>query len=206
MRKLVHGWGINDADYLTTVREELERCDGKRVRKVLFDCIFFRTWAEMVRRCHSVREKERYPTYAECIVDERWRKFSAFRGWMIEQDWEGKQLDKDLLIKGNKVYSPDTCLFVDKYVNTFLTEKKSKVSDYPTGASYHKRSKLFQSVISIKGKTTTVGVYKTAEEAGKKYLQVKYQLALELAAQQTDARVAQALIARYYVEQSQSVI
>ena len=76
----------------------------------------------MLARCYSAKFQEHCPTYTGCTVAEDWLKFSNFKDWMEKQQWEGKQLDKDILFEGNKVYGPDTCVFVSPMVNTFTID------------------------------------------------------------------------------------
>ena len=106
--KLVYGVGINDAEYVVVKREEVGNVDGKRKRKTVWRCPFYKTWSSMLRRCYSTKYQERCPTYMGCSVSEEWHTFSVFRNWMESQDWQDTQLDKDLLVEGNKVYSPET--------------------------------------------------------------------------------------------------
>ena len=75
----------------------------------------------MLGRAYSNKYKQIQPTYEGVTVCEEWHFFMRFRAWMM-QDCEGKHLDKDILFEGNKVYSPDTCVFVDGVVNTFLND------------------------------------------------------------------------------------
>lgn len=49
-----------------------------------------------------------------CSVCEEWLTFSNFKRWMEQQDYEGKALDKDLLVSQNKTYSSETCVFVPR--------------------------------------------------------------------------------------------
>lgn len=118
-RKLLHGFGLNDADYV--VRQHNSTT-----------CPFYLTWANMIKRCYSESFKKTNPSYSQANVCEEWSRFSVFKKWMIEQDWVGKSLDKDLL-SDSLIYSPETCIFVDPFINSFLTEKKRKQSKYPTG-------------------------------------------------------------------------
>ena len=87
----------------------------------------------MLDRAYSDKYKQRQPTYRDVTVCEEWHSFMRFRAWMVEQDWEGKELDKDILFQGNKVYSPDTCVFVDKAVNLFLTDCAASRGEWPLG-------------------------------------------------------------------------
>jgi len=123
MRSSVYGIGINDADYRVVKQE----CINGKSRQTWM-CPFYRKWKDMLKRCYSKRFHESRPTYKGCTVCEEWLTFSNFKSWMEKQDWEGKHLDKDLLIEDNKVYSPETCIFISPEVNTFIewgTNKRS---------------------------------------------------------------------------------
>ena len=89
----------------------------------------------MFERCYSESYLKTRPSYRGCEVHEEWFKFSAFLEWCEKSAWEGRALDKDILIAGNKVYSSDTCLFVPTYINSLLTNCKEK-SNQPLGVYY----------------------------------------------------------------------
>ncbi len=112
-RRLVHGVGVNDANY---------NVHGKEGR-----CPFYTKWYDMLKRCYSSRFHKQYPSYIGCSVCPEWCYFSKFRFWMENQKWEGMELDKDILVKGNRVYSPDTCCFIPQAINVlFSTGRKRK--------------------------------------------------------------------------------
>ena len=120
--KKVCGVGINDADYLVEIRQELPKCDGKRVRKYLWQCPYYTCWRSMLSRCYGGQGRTtRNRNYLNCAVCEEWLTFSNFKSWMQQQDWQGKQLDKDILGDG-KLYSPETCCFVSNTLNSFLLD------------------------------------------------------------------------------------
>lgn len=191
--KLVHGVGINDADYY--VRHEV--MEG--VKKVIWTCPFYVRWLNMLTRCYYDRYQDKFPSYKGCFVCKEWFRFSIFKAWMETQDWEGKELDKDLLIRGNKEYSPETCVFVTKDVNRFMTEIKSSSGLYPTGVNFHKASGKFASACKdvSTGKRKHLGIFETPEEAYKVWLAFKLEQAHTLADRQTDDRISGALISRY---------
>lgn len=122
-RKPVYGHGVNDADYVIE-----RRINGKRV-----GCPIYRTWANMLERCYSDKFHVRQSTYIGCEVCDEWLTFSNFKRWMMVQDWQGKQLDKDIRVKGNKIYSPNTCLFVTKAENTIEARAKHYSFISPSG-------------------------------------------------------------------------
>ena len=107
------GFGINDADYVVNSRSSTP-------------CPFYRTWVGMIRRCYSPVEHKNQPSYIDCTVCREWAYFSNFRSWMLQQNWKGLDLDKDILVKGNKVYSPSTCIFVPRKLNVTYTNSSNK--------------------------------------------------------------------------------
>ena len=122
-RKPVFGVGTNDADYIID-----RRIDGKRVA-----CPIYRAWKNMLKRCHSDKYQKDRPTYIGCSVCKEWLTFSNFRRWMLTQDWQGKQIDKDIKFKGNKIYSPETCMFVTNKENTIEARAMHYVFISPLG-------------------------------------------------------------------------
>lgn len=196
-KKLVHGRGLNDADYVTqkflTTYE-----DGKKKNKLIWACPFYKRWGSMLMRCYSVKHQEKFPTYKGCFVCEEWLTFSNFKAWMEKQDWEGRQLDKDVLEVGNKVYSPETCLFVDRKVNLFLVDSKKTRGCFMIGVCLEKVSNKFMATCNDgSGKKKYLGLFDTELEAHLAWLKCKQEIARQLAAEQTDPRVAKALIERY---------
>lgn len=107
---IFNGFGIID-DRTTT-----RTASGKPVC-----CPHFAAWQSIIIRCYSEKHRHKYLSYEGCTVDERWRLFSNFKKWRESQDWKGKQVDKDLLVEGNRVYGPDTCAMISRSLNTFLT-------------------------------------------------------------------------------------
>lgn len=83
---LVYGVGITDTKHAVTV--------GGRPIKT------YDTWVGVLERCYSAVWQARRPTYIGCTVEDSWLHFSVFERWMLEQDYVGKELDKDLLIPG----------------------------------------------------------------------------------------------------------
>lgn len=190
----VYGFGINDAGYPVKKYE----CAGNR-SKAIWHCAFYRAWENMIRRCYSVKYQSEKPTYRGCSVVIEWRSFSRFRDWMAGMDWQGKQLDKDIIVPGNKVYGPDTCGFVSRDLNMFLTDRGALRGEWPIGVSWYDRFGKFQSMCgnSLTGKREHLGYFDSPEEAHEAWRARKHQLACQYADQQTDQRIASALRARY---------
>lgn len=190
-KKLVYGIGINDANYSVN---KVDKTTGKMVR-----CPFYSTWANMLKRCYSPKYQENRHGYRDCVVCEEWVRFSNFKTWMEKQPWKGNHLDKDLLVRGNLIYSPETCIFISPRVNSFLLESDSSRGEYPIGVSWNKNAKLFMAYCRnvFSNKREFLGYFKDANIAHQAWLSKKRELANKLAAEQDDERVSIALIERY---------
>ena len=195
----MYGVGINDAEYVVVKRETIGYVDGKQKQKQVWICPYYRVWRNMLKRCYFVKFQERKPTYKGCSVSEEWKRFSNFRKWMEKQDWGGKELDKDLLVRGNKVYSEETCVFVSSTVNNFTTDRSNDRGEWLIGVYWVKVSGKFKSSCRnpLTNKLEYLGYFTFELEAHQAWLTRKLELAKELAAIQTDSRVADALINRY---------
>lgn len=204
-RKLVYGVGINDADYVVQNKETIGYINGKQKQKLIWICPYYAVWRNMLERCYSTKLQERRPTYKGCTVSEDWLTFSNFKAWMEKQDFEGLQLDKDLLVEGNKVYSAETCVFVTQTTNLFTVDSGAARGGWLIGVHWHKPAKKFKSMCSnpFTKKQEHLGLFASEQEAHEAWIKRKLELAHELAAIQTDPRIAKALIDRYskpYVE------
>ena len=197
-KKLVYGVGINDADYVVERKETIE-VNGVRKQKRVWVCHHYRAWRNMLMRCYSAKYQERWPTYKGCSVSDEWLTFSVFKCWMECQDFEGKHLDKDLLFEGNKVYSWETCVFVTSMVNLFTIDRGNDRGEWPLGVCWHKVAGKFVSRCNnpFTKKSEHLGYFTCQLEAHQSWLKRKLVLARLLAAEQTDKRVAKALIERY---------
>jgi len=154
-RKPICGVGINDSDYKTQ-----PLYDGTTII-----CPFYLTWANMIKRCYSKNTPQRNPSYIDCTVDPRWFSFMTFRKWMITQDWEGKCLDKDILIPKNKLYSPERCVFVSTQINSLLVTSHSRRGKYPQGVRWDKDIEKFRSEISVNNKKKHLGCFEKLRDA-----------------------------------------
>lgn len=183
IRGIVCGVGINDADYNVTRREKV---GGKW--KNVWKCPYYRKWLGMLQRCYSKKIQERQPTYKGCTVCEEWLLFSTFKRWMEEQEWEGRQLDKDFLVDGNKVYSPTTCVFIPQKLNSFVISCGKSRGFLPLGVRYTEKpkhminelTKPYRSQINNQtGESVHIGCYSTPEEAHQGYLVEKLKMCEE---------------------------
>lgn len=121
---------------------------------------------------------------------------------MVTNDWEGKELDKDLLVKGNKLYAPNTCAFIPRKLNLFITDRAAYRGAYPIGVTYHKRDGKFQSECSnpFTKKRDFLDFFDCPQEAHEAWRTKKHAHACAYADQQSDPRLSAALRARYSSE------
>lgn len=176
---LIQGVGTNDADYSIT------------------NCPYYSVWTGVLYRCFNSKFHAKRPSYQLCTLEEGWKIFSTFRTWMVQQDWEGKELDKDLLVQGNKHYGPDTCVFVSSALNNLLTLRKASQGPYPIGVSVmvcKGKYTYFVASCSFYGKQTRLGYFKTVDEAAAAYKEAKLNYIKELAAKETDPRLKRSLL------------
>lgn len=204
--KLVCGVGINDSQEVIQKSIMIEKPCGKKVQKRVWTCPYYRLWSNVLTRCYNQKHKEKFPTYIGCTVCEEWKYFSKFKAWMETQAWEGSQLDKDLLFKGNKVYSPNTCVFVPRKVNFFLLECGASRGENPVGVSWCGKNEKYRASVSTPLKRKHLGYFHTKEEAHKAWLTAKLEqakiLSVEILEDGCDPRIARALL-DYYENYSQ---
>ena len=187
-RRLVCGVGVFDAPYAKT-RDKL-------TRKA------YRDWNNMLQRCYGKSNFPSKPAYKECVVCEEWHSFLKFREWFDENYIEGYFLDKDVLIKGNKIYSPNACCYIPSFINTLLLNCRSARGKYPIGVQKHKYG--FCAKLWKQGKQYYIGFYKNQEDAFSAYKQAREEYIKEVAQEyfdkgEIDKRVYDALM-NYKVE------
>ena len=163
-------------------------------------------WCGMLQRCYSDALKKKYQTYKDCEVSENFKSYEYFYEWCNEQigfNNEGWHLDKDLLIRGNKVYSEHSCVFIPSEINSALTKSTASRGEHLIGVSWSKTNKAFVAVVSKnKGKREYLGLFNTEIEAFNAYKQAKENHLKELAnnwKSQIDPRAYNALM-NYQVE------
>lgn len=194
MKKLVCGVGVNDADYPIT-REVV--IDGKR--KTIWRCPFYKKWENMLCRCYNKAYQARHSSYVGCSTVPEWHYFMTFRAWMQTQDWQGKVLDKDLLVKGNRVYGPETCLFIHSRVNNFIRETLPENVKFAVGVQFVKTLNKFVA----RGKDIETNSYKHLgtfsdwESAQKAWVSFKLKQATILAKEQDNPTISKAILDRY---------
>ena len=144
-------------------------------------------WHDMLNRCYNESNRHKNKSYKGCSVCEEWIYYSNFKKWYDENyyevDEEKMQLDKDILHKGNKIYSPDNCIFVPKNINVLFTKRDSERGMYPIGVYCNgRKDKVYMARCSNgEGKSVFLGRYNTPEEAFFKYKEFKDKLIKKIA-------------------------
>ena len=163
-------------------------------------------WTDMLTRCYSDTYKKKQPTYEGCKVSENFKSYEYFYEWCNSKvgfDVKGFDLDKDLLIKGNKVYSENTCIFIPREINTLLVKRESSRGKHLIGVYWCKTNKAFKAQVrKNKGKSEWLGSFKTEIEAFNTYKTAKESFIKEQANEwkgQIDDRAYNALM-NYTVE------
>ena len=166
----------------------------------------YKLWTSMLVRCYSDNSKKRRPTYEGCEVSNNFKSYEYFYEWCHKQigfGVEGFELDKDLLIKGNKVYSEDSCVFIPTEINSLLVKRENMRGKYLIGVCWSKTANAFVSRVSRnKGMQEHLGVFNTELEAFKAYKHAKESFIKEQANEwkgQIDDRAYNALM-NYTVE------
>lgn len=157
-RKRVFGFGINDH------QENVCNEDGKIKPS-------YRHWYNMLARCYNDKTKSNSPHCFDCTVCEEWKSYSCFKKWFDGHYVEGWELDKDILVKGNKEYAPDKCCFVPREVNSLFTKHARGRGKYPIGVYYNSRGwqRKYVAALHIDGARRSVGCFLTPEEAFNAY-------------------------------------
>lgn len=163
----------------------------------------YTSWVGMLKRVYNSKTERAKINYSGCSVVENWHWLEEFHGWASGQKYKpGWQLDKDLLVKGNRVYGPETSIYVPREINTFLTDRANERGPYPAGVTIRSDTGRFQASCSNNGSPGYLGVYDTPEEAFSVYKKEKERLAKQLASYWegiVDSKVIDALL-RYTVD------
>lgn len=160
----------------------------------------YQLWTNMLERCYCEKYHARKPTYKDCSVSDFFKNYSNFKKWCNQQvgfNVKGYSLDKDILVKGNKIYSESTCAFVPKDINNLLTKRESRHGDLPIGVVRCRDSSNYASKCVANGKNVHLGHYKNIECAFLAYKNFKEKHIKDLAKKlqhAVDARVLSSLL------------
>jgi len=159
----------------------------------------YKRWTALIQRCFDKKWRYRHPHYKDVTVCKEWHNFQVFAEW-FEANWKSWMdsswdLDKDILSKNSKIYSPSTCCFIPKEINGGITKLNKFKGDLPIGIS--KSNNKFKVIIVIKGKNNYLGSYDTLEKASSVYKEAKNKYILNLITpykEQLDVKVYKKLI------------
>ena len=157
---------------------EYSSCENGKITKC------YDIWVSMLRRCYNDKLKEKYPTYKKCEVCESWHNFQTFAEWYNDNYYEipneSMCLDKDILVKGNKIYSPETCICVTKGINLLLTKRDNDRGNDPIGSNQLPSGNYRVRCSNGYGKYINLGTYSTPQEAFRVYKQYKEKVIKEV--------------------------
>ena len=150
---------------------EYKACENGKITRV------YSTWNNMLKRCYDEKYHEKYPTYKDCEVYEEWHNFQKYGKWFEENYYsiEGEKmcLDKDVLVKHNKIYSPETCIFVPERINLLFVKSDKSRGESVIGTSLYKGKYQVQCWLinpkTGKSKREYLGRYETQEKAFEVY-------------------------------------
>lgn len=161
----------------------------------------YRKWESMIDRVYGrdCKVDDKNP-YHDVYISEDFRWFKTFKDWCNKQigfNNEGWALDKDILVKGNKLYSPEACCFVPAELNSLLVNNRAVRGSFPVGVYYDKSRNNFQAYVRVNGERKSLGRHGTVEEAFYAYKKAKEDYIKEVAKKwkdQIDTRVYDALM------------
>lgn len=145
----------------------------------------YTVWRNMLMRCYDEKIHIKHPTYIGCTVCDEWHNYSKFKQWFDDNYIEGYVLDKDILVKGNKVYSPETCCFVPNEINALFTKRQNYRGESPIGVIFCKGQRRFKAcykaAFTKNNSKTYIGSFSTSEEAFEAYKNAKEEYIKEVA-------------------------
>ena len=162
-----YGIGIIGTKYLASI-------SGRNTKE-------YELWRDMLKRCYYDTYQKKYPTYEGCEVSDNFKSYEYFYEWCNNQigfsnDGNGNpfHLDKDLLVKGNKIYSEDSCVFIPSEINLLLVKRTASRGKHLIGVCWSKRDKSFVARVNkSKGGSEWLGYFKTELEAFNAYKTAK---------------------------------
>ena len=154
----LYGVGILGAKYRA-------RIDGKFMRE-------YYTWAHIIERCFDKKLKMKQPAYTDTSCCDEWLNFENFYEWLHKQPnfdkWYNEKrwaVDKDILNKGNKIYSPENCCLIPQNVNCLFLKREAERGQYPIGVHYKDNGFVARCRNPFIDKTEELGNYSTPENA-----------------------------------------
>lgn len=137
----------------------------------------YEAWKQMLRRCFSEREKKRNSAYIEADCCKEWLNYENFYEWLHKQPnfnkwYNGSRwaLEKDIIVKKNKLYSPEFCCLVPQNVNCLFLKREAERGKYPIGVQYKNDVGFIATCRNpFLDKAVDLGHYPTSEKAFQAY-------------------------------------
>ena len=144
----------------------------------------YKIWYDMIKRCYNPKVHEGRSTYKDCEVEDYLLNFQHMGEWIENNYYEvpGEKmcLDKDILCKGNKVYSRETCIFVPERINLLFIKNDNDRGDCPIGVTPRESGNYQAYCKNGYGKDVALGTYSTKEEAFQVHKEYKEKLIKEV--------------------------
>ena len=167
----IYGFGIIGSEEMMN--------DGKKLKS-------YNHWSYMIRRCYSDEFNSKHVSYKGCTVCKEWQYYSNFKQWFNKNYYEINEekmcIDKDILIKRNKIYSPETCIFVPNNINVLFVKRILLRGDYPIGVHYdNERNKYQAQCNNGNGEIQNLGRFESSIIAFESYKKYKEALIKKIA-------------------------
>lgn len=151
----------------------------------------YTVWYDMLKRCYDERHIFNYTNYIDCYVCDEWLNYQNFAEWYeynyYEINNETMHIDKDLIIKNNRVYSPEACVIVPQFINNLIIKRDNNRGELPIGVWYDSsRNKYSSHCCDGYGNIITLGRFQTIDEAFAVYKAYKENLIKEIADEYKD--------------------
>lgn len=138
------------------------------------DKVGYQVWLDMIKRCYSPKSEHTARCYSGVTVDVEWHNYQNFAKWFYENYTCGWQVDKDFLVRGNRVYGPETCVFLPRHLNGFLVGGlKRGISRNPISGSWKAACNDGDKDINGRCVQTSLGYYKSETVALQVYKDFK---------------------------------
>lgn len=149
----------------------------------------YNVWKGIIDRCCDEKFQKEHQSYQGCSICDEWLCYENFEKWYNENyyeiDGEMMCVDKDILYKNNKIYSPDTCIIVPTRINSMFKHRRKNKSIYPIGVGYAADKKLFTATAKC-GDVRKTTYHKTSEEAFYSHKEMKEKMIKQIADEYKD--------------------
>lgn len=157
------------------------------------------TWSNMIKRCYGDSNRLKNLSYKDCVVSSEFHDYQYFAEWYTNHPYYGLgyYLDKDILNKGNKVYSEKSCCLVPMEINNLFISRDGDRGDLPIGVTNHRQTGRFVARVSTNAGRIYLGLHNTEQEAHQAYVVAKEAYVKEVANEwrgRIDERVYDALM------------